>query len=150
MASLADDNRELGLLINREIWNNQRFELIPECFTEDFVADYSPRVVREGREQIEEMVRSAHARFQGFKETIRNIVTDNESIVLHFTITGKHVRDWGPIPASGRDVKHDEIVIMKVRDGKVYHQVGVIDALLALHQIGSIPDPAGYAKKSFE
>ena len=150
MGTLADENRKLGLLINEEIWNNQRFDLIPECFAEDFMADYSPRVVREGRDQIEEMVRAAHARFEGFKETIRNIVVDDENIVLHFTISGTHVGDWGPIPASGREVKHDEIVIMKVRDGKVYHQVGVIDALLALQQIGRIPDPAGYVEKSLE
>ena len=57
MVSLVDKNRALGLRINTEIWNNQRFELISECFTEDFVADYSPRVIREGRDQIEQMGR---------------------------------------------------------------------------------------------
>ena len=149
MASLAEDNRKLGVRINTEIWNRQRFELIPECFTEDFVADYSPRVVREGRHQIEQMVRAAHAAFDGFKETIRNIIADDETIVVHFTITGTHVGDWGGIPATHRDVKHDEIVIMKVRDGKVYHQIGVVDALLALQQIGLVPDPGGFVQKSF-
>ncbi len=150
MGSLAEENRELGLRINREIWNNQRFELIPECFTEDFVADYSPRVVRRGRDQIEQMVRRSHAAFRNFAETIRTIVTDDENIVIHFTITGTHVGDWGGIAATNREVKHDEIVIMKVRDGKVCHQVGVVDVLLALQQIGRIPDPGGFVEKSFE
>lgn len=150
MGSLADENRKLGIRINTEIWNNQRFDLIPECFTEDFVADYSPRVVRKGRDQIEEMVKSSHAAFEGFTETIRNVVADDENVVIHFTITGTHVGDWGPIPATHRKVRHDEIVIMKVRDGKVCHQVGVVDVLLALQQIGRLPDPAGYVERSFE
>ena len=150
MGQLAEQNRQLGIRINTEIWNNRRFELIPECFTEDFVADYSPRVVRKGRDQIEQMVRSSHAAFTGFKETLHTIVADDEHIVAHFTISGMHTGDWGGVPATNREVKHDEIVIMTVRDGKVCRQVGVVDALLGLQQIGLIPDPGGFVQKSFE
>lgn len=150
MTSLAEQNKAPGLRINAEIWNKQKFELIPECFTEDFVADYSPRVVREGRDQIEQMVKSAHSTFSGFTETVHDIIANDESIVLHFTISGVQVGAWGPVPATNKKVKYDEIIIMKVRDGKVYHQVGITDTLLALHQMGSIPAPAGLVEKSFE
>ena len=54
------------------------------------------------------------------------------------------------MPATNKKVKYDEIVIMKVRDGKVFHQVGITDTLLALQQMGRIPDPAGFVEKSFE
>ena len=150
MTNLAEKNRALGLRINTEIWNNQKFELIPECFTEDFVADYSPRVIREGRDQVEQMVQAAHSTFSGFKETVRDIITNDDSIVLRFTISGVQVGDWGPVAATNKPVKYDEIVILKVREGKVFHQVGITDTLLALHQLGRIPDPAGYVEKSFE
>lgn len=150
MASLADENKTLGLRINAEIWNEQKFELIPECFTEDFIADYSPRVIREGRDQIEQMVKSAHSTFSGFKETVHKIIADDENIVLYFTISGIQVGDWGSVRATNKRVKYDEIVIMKVRDGKVCHQIGVTDTLLALQQMGRIPDPAGFVEKSFE
>lgn len=150
MTSLAEQNKALGLRINKEIWNKQRFELIPECFTEDFVADYSPRVVREGRDQIEQMVKAAHSTFAGFTETLHQIIADDEHIVLHFTISGVQVGDWGPVPATNRQVKYDEIVIMKVRDGKVFHQVGITDTLLALQQMGRIPDAAGVAERSLK
>lgn len=148
--STVEANRKLGLRINKEIWNGQRFEKIPQYFTEDFVADYSPRVVREGRDQIEEMVRRSHLTFEGFAETIHHVVADEQFVVVHFTITGKQVRDWGPIPATNRPVKYDEIVIMEVRDGKICRQVGVADSLLALQQLGRIPDPARVVEGSFE
>ncbi len=147
--SAAERNRKLGLRINEEVWNNQRFDLIPELFTEDFVADYSPRVVRQGRDQIEQMVRSSHATFEGFKETIRHVVADEHSVVLHFTISGRQVGDWGSVAATNLPVKYDEVVIMQIRDGKVCRQVGVLDSLLALQQLGRIPDPGGYVEKSF-
>ena len=142
----AAANRALAERINREIWNGQRLELIPECFTEDFVADYSPRVVRRGHDDVAAMVRAAHASFEGFREEIHQIIADDEHAVLHFTIHGRHVGDWGPLPATGRTVAYDEIVILRMRDGRVCHQVGVSDALLALQQIGAIPDPAGYTR----
>lgn len=80
----SNANRELGLRINKEIWNEQRFENIPHYFTEDFVADYSPRVVRKGRDQIEEMVRAAHRTFEGFKEEVHHIIADDSYVVVHF------------------------------------------------------------------
>ena len=150
MENLVESNRQLGLRINQEIWNNQRFDLIPELFTEDFVADYSPRVVREGRDQIEAMVRAAHATFEGFTETVHRVVADADSVVLHFTISGKQVADWGPIAATNLPVRYDEIIIMRIRGGKVWHQVGITDSLLALQQLGRIPDPGGFVQRSFE
>ncbi|MFK7915741.1 MAG: nuclear transport factor 2 family protein [Pseudomonadales bacterium] len=86
MSDLASVNKALGLRINKEIWNNQRYDLIPECFTEDFVADYSPRVVREGREQIRQMVESAHAVFEGFTETVQRLVADEQNVASGRTV----------------------------------------------------------------
>ncbi|MEZ5553420.1 MAG: ester cyclase [Pseudomonadales bacterium] len=137
-------NKELGLAINRDIWNAKRFDLIPDYFTEDFIADYSPRVVRSGRDAVRAMVESSHSTFEDFKETVHLAIADEEYIVLHFTISGRQVGDWGPIKATGRFVSYDEIVIMQVRDEKVCHQRGVSDVLLALQQLKAIPDPAGF------
>lgn len=142
------ENRRLGLAINEEIWNGRRFDKIADYFTDDFVADYSPRVIRRGRQAIEEMVQSAHDTFEGFREDVHQAVADEHTVVLHFTITGKQVRDWGPIPASHAAVRYDEIVIMQVREGKVFRQIGVADNLLALQQLGAIPDPAGFAART--
>jgi hypothetical protein len=41
-------NRELGLKINREVWNGRQLDKIAEYFAEDFVADYSHRPVGTG------------------------------------------------------------------------------------------------------
>jgi predicted ester cyclase len=139
-------NRELGLAINRDVWNGRRFDLIPQYFSEDFVADYAPRSVRRGHEGVRAMVEAAHETFEGFRETVHNVIADGDHVVMHFTITGRQVAPWGPIPATGKSVSYDEIVVMKVRDGKVFWQRGVSDALLALQQLGAIPDPAGFTR----
>ena len=139
MTTAAAFNRELGLKINREIWNGRQFDKIPEYFAEEFVSDYSPHFVRHGRHHVQEAVERAHATFEGFREEIETIVADDERVVIHFTIKGKHTGQWGPLPGTGKEVAFDEIVIMTVRDGKVVHQAGVIDNVTGLRQVGAMP-----------
>ena len=139
MSDAAAFNRELGLKINREIWNGRQFDKIPEYFAEEFVAEHSPAFVRHGRHHVQGAVERSHAAFEGFREEIRTIVADDERVVVHFTIRSKHTGQWGPLPATGKDVAFDEIVIMTVRDGKVVHQAGVIDNLTGLKQVGAFP-----------
>jgi predicted ester cyclase len=138
-------NLDLALAVNRDVWNGRRVDLIPRYFSSDFIADYSPRGVREGHAGVQAMVEAAHSAFQDFAETVHRAVADREHVVLHFTISGVQVGPWGPIQPTGRKVAYDEIVIMKITDGKISHQWGVSDALLALQQLGAIPDPAGYS-----
>jgi predicted ester cyclase len=144
----ADQNARLGVAINALIWNERRFDLIPDFFTEDVVADHSPRAVHRGWAQLEQAVERAHRTFEGFREDVHRVIADDDHVVLHFTISGRHVEAWGPIPATNRVVEYDEIVIMSVRAGKVCHQVGVADNLLALQQLGAVADPTGFTGSS--
>ena len=90
---MSEANRKLGLAINQDIWNEKKFEKIPEYYTEDFISDYSPFIVRKGRDQIINAVNSAHDTFEDFKESVHRVIADDNHIVLHFTITGRQVKD---------------------------------------------------------
>jgi predicted ester cyclase len=84
-------------------------------------------------------VERSHQTFEGFAEEIHTVVADDQHVVVHFTIKGRHVAPWGPILPTGREVAMDEIVIMTVRDGKVVRLVGIVDNLTGLRQVGVIP-----------
>jgi steroid delta-isomerase-like uncharacterized protein len=139
MASGAAFNRELGIRINREIWNEGQLDKVAAYYAEDVVVDYAPQPVRHGLAALREAVQRAHAGFEGFREEVKTIVADDERVVVHFTIKGRHIGPWGPLAATGKVVAFDEIVIMTVRDGKVVHQAGVIDNLTGLRQVGAFP-----------
>jgi predicted ester cyclase len=141
MSEKAAFNRDLGLRINREIWNARRFDKIALYFTEDFVSGSSANPRTRGREELQAAVEEAHATFEGFREEIKSITADDERVVIHFTIKGRQVGRWGPLAPTGKEVAFDEIVIMTVRDGRVCAQTGVIDNLTGLRQVGAIPIP---------
>jgi predicted ester cyclase len=142
MSERADFNRELGLKINREIWNEGRLERIADYFAEDFVADRTPYGVIKGLTELRQSVERSHAAFSGFAEKVKTVVADDDRVVVHFTITGRHTGQWGPLAPTGREVAFDEIVIMTVRNGKVARLSGVIDNLTGLRQVGALPTPA--------
>ena len=137
----ADFNRELAQRINREIWNERRFDKLAAYFSDDFVMDYAPHFVRRGHEALRAAVERSHQTFEGFREEIKTVVADEDRVVVHFTIKGRQTGPWGPLPPTGRDVAFDEIVIMTVSQGKVVHQTGVIDNLTGLRQVGVLPTP---------
>src|SRR4029453_7921735 len=110
---------------------------------EEFVSDYSPSFVRHGREHIQPAVERSHAAFTDFCEEIKTIVADDTCVVIHFTITGTHTGQWGPLAATGKNVAFDEIVIMTVRDGKVGRQGGVVDNPTGRRQGGWIDNLTG-------
>ncbi len=142
MSSVAAFNRELGLRINREIWNEGRVEKLADYFAADFIADRSPYGVIRGLDELRASVERSRAAFEGFREEVRAVVADDDHVVVHFTIQGCHTGDWGPLAPTGRDVAFDEIVIMRVRGGKVFELSGVIDNLTGLRQVGAIPSPS--------
>jgi predicted ester cyclase len=141
MSPKAEFNRDLGLRINREIWNGGDLRKVGEYFSSDFVADRSPYGVIRGLDELAASVVRSRAAFEGFREDVKTVVADDDHVVIHFTIRGRHTGPWGPLQATGREVAFDEIVIMKVRDGQVCELSGVIDNLTGLRQVGAIPAP---------
>jgi len=139
MVTKADFNRSLGLKINREIWNEGRVDRISLYFSEDFVWDRGPQGVLKGLANLRLAVERSHRTFEGFAEEVHTVVADDDHVAIHFTIKGRHAGPWGPVPPTGKDVAMDEIVIMTVRDGKVVRQVGIVDNLTGLRQVGVLP-----------
>jgi hypothetical protein len=45
------------------------------------------------------------------------------------------------LPPSGKRVSFDEIVILRVAQGRVAWQRGIVDNLTALRQLGVLPTP---------
>ena len=142
MTTSTEFNRRLGLKINREIWNEGRVDRIPLYFSEDFVSDRGPYGVVRGLDNLRLAVERSHRTFEGFAEEVHTVVADDQHVVIHFTIKGRQVAPWGPIPPTGREVAMDEIVIMTVRDSKIVRLVGIVDNLTGLRQVGVLPPVA--------
>lgn len=140
--SEEERNKDIIRRVTEEIWNKARLDLIPEFYAEDYVSDYRPYApLRTGHEAIRGMVERAHATFSDYREELHMLVAEGDRVVARFTIHGVQTGDWGMLPPSGKTVAFDEMLVLTLRDGKIVHQSGIVDNLLALRQIGILPSP---------
>ena len=139
---MTEQNKAVVRRLFDEVWNTGRLDKIEELYAPDFVADYRPYVpLRVGHQGIREMVRGAWTAFPDYHEELKELIAEGEKVVVRLTITGTQKGQWGPLPPTGRKVSFEEILILRIVQGKVVEQRGIPDNLNALRQLGVIPAP---------
>jgi predicted ester cyclase len=125
-----------------EVWNTGKLTKIEELYSRDFVADYRPYspLIR-GHEGIRGMVTRAWATFPDYHEEMIDLIAEGEKVVVRLRVTGTQRGAWGPLPLTGKRVEFEEIVILRITNGKVVEQRGIPDNLAALRQLGVVPTP---------
>ena len=140
----AEENKALVRRLFDEVWNTGNVDKVEELYSPDFVADYRPYApLRTGLEGIKEMVRRAWTTFPDYHEELEELIAEGEKVVARFLITGTQQGQWGPIPPTGKKLRFEEIVILRLVNGKVVEQRGLVDNLNALRQLGVMPAPPG-------
>jgi predicted ester cyclase len=139
---MSEQNKQLVRDITEQIWNQRHLDQIPKFYAEDYAADYRPYApMRHGHDAIRGMVERAVAAFPDYHEELHELIADGDMVVARLTISGTQKGQWGLLPPTGKRVEFDEMVMLKVRDGKVVWQRGVVDNLRALRQLGVVPSP---------
>jgi steroid delta-isomerase-like uncharacterized protein len=139
---VSEQNKQLVRQITEQLWNQRRLEVIPKFYAEDYVVDYRPYApMRHGWEAIRGMVERAFVAFPDYHEELNELVAEGDTVVARLTISGTQTGPWGALPPSGKHVEFEEMVMLKIRDGKVAWQRGVVDNLSALRQLGVVPTP---------
>lgn len=126
-----------------EVWNGRRLDVIEELYAPDFVADYRPYApLRKGHDSVREMVERAYATMPDYHEELLDVLIDGDRAAVHLRISGTQDGAWGPVPATGRRLEFDEILLLTFdQQGRVVHQRGIVDNLAGLRQAGVMPTP---------
>jgi predicted ester cyclase len=142
MSAQSERNKMVVRELTEHIWNRRVLDRIPEFYSPAYVADYRPYApVQEGYAAIRGMVERAWAAFPDYHEELRELISEGPLVVAHLTISGTQSGPWGVLPATGKRVQFNEIVILELRDWKVVNQRGIADNLTALRQLGVLPTP---------
>ncbi len=140
MTESIERNKTIVRELTECIWNQCALDRIPEFYAPHYVADYRPYApLREGHAGIRGMVERAWQAFPDYHEELHTLVAEGSLVVAHFTVSGTQSGQWGVLPPTGKKVSFDEIVLLRLEEGKVVHQRGVADNLAALRQLGVLP-----------
>lgn len=78
--------------------------------------------------------------FPDSRISIESCISEGDTVVSHWTLTGTHQGGFQGIPPTGRPVKFTGLEFNKVTDGKLVEHRSMFDNLALLRQIGAMPE----------
>ena len=124
-------------------WNAGDLASVEETHAVDCVHnDPSNPVPMRGQADITERLAAVREAFGDFKITVNDLIAGGDKVVVHFSLSGTHRAPFAGIPATGRAVKVDGIIIHRLRGGRIVEDFAVRDTLGLMIQLGVIPPPA--------
>lgn len=135
--SIIEQNKELILKMNQEVWNKGNLEIIEELYSADFVHHFLPDSSEfRGIDTLRERIRRHRIAFPDWKEKIIHIVAEQNFVVIHFESTGTNLGSWFGRPPTGNKVHINEFAILRVQNGKIAEQWLMPDIYNLREQLG--------------
>jgi len=125
-----------------EFWCRGNEDAVDELVSEDVVDHQRPDGWPEGREGIKMLVRVWREGFPDMRETIEDLIAEDDRVVGRFTIDATHTGTFLGIPPTGRRIRIGGIDIVRVRDGQIAEFWYAEDALGLYQQLGVDPPDA--------
>ncbi len=125
-------------------WNAGDLASVEETHAADCVhRDPSNPVPMRGQVDIKARLAAVREAFGDFNLVVNDLIAAGDKVVVQFMVSGTHRAPFAGIPATGRAVKVDGIVIHRLRDGRIVEDFAVRDTLGLMIQLGVIPPPGG-------
>ena len=132
-------NQALARRFYDEFWTRGNADAADELIAEDLVHEQFPEGWPPGREGFKRLVHTWRAAFPDMRETISQVLTDGDWVVVRFTLEGTHQGDFYGVPATNRKVKAKGVDLLRFRDGMVAEWIYHEDALSVFTQLGALP-----------
>ncbi|PCJ70618.1 MAG: hypothetical protein COA62_08600 [Rhodobiaceae bacterium] len=89
----------------------------------------------EGQQGASNFIRSLEQSLQGLTLEIVDAFGQGDKVVVHFTASGKHTGDLFGMPATGRDVRINNVNIYRLEDGRIAETWQLADGWGLLRQV---------------
>jgi len=133
-------NKELVRRMNYEIWNQGNLDMMDELFSDDIALHFLPDGSEtRGLAAVREHFREHREAFPNWTEEIKLIIAEGEYVAIHFASSGTNAGSFVGNPPTGKQIRINEVSILRIVDGKITEQ-WLLPDLLSLHeQLGRIP-----------
>ena len=134
------DNKTIVRRLYEHVWNKRRVEVVDELISpshalNDPVASNS----QIGPELYKQRVAEFTTIFPDLRFTIEDMITEEEKVVVCWTISGIHQGTFMNIPATGKKVSVEGITIHHISNGKILDSYARWDVLGLIRQLNDDP-----------
>lgn len=135
--SVAPAHKLLFGRLYHSVWNERRLEYIEQVIA-DTHALGDPTVLGRGvgpaayRRQVERFLKG----LPDLKFTVDDTITENDKLVVYWTITGTHKGEFLGVRPTNRKIAFTGITINQIANGKILESTVIWDGLGLLKQLG--------------
>ena len=137
---MSEQNKAVVRRIVEEHWNRKNPSLVGELFSTNRSL-HTPDGVLQGLEGASLLYEAYATAFPDFRLGVDDTLADGNHVVVRYTFTGTQNGPLAAVPASGRPVSVQGIVIFRLDGAKVDDARFVWDKFALLQQIGALPLP---------
>jgi steroid delta-isomerase-like uncharacterized protein len=123
-----------------QVLNEQRHDLAEE-FLADNVEFHGPSGSFIGLSEVTEWFAMLAAAFPDWQATIVDVVAEGDKVVVRLNNKGTHQGEMEGIPATGKTVNLESIVMYHLTNGKIDDGRNAMDLLSFMQQLGVVPAP---------
>ena len=117
--SQVEQNKNVVRRFVEEVWNQRQVNLCDELVDTAIVGHYAGREIRGGLPRTKEIANYWCSALSGFTFHIEDIFGEGDRVVAHIPFEGTHVKNLLGIDSTGRKVKVDEMLICRLKGGKI-------------------------------
>lgn len=113
------------------------FDVLDEVWSPDIVVHFGATDL--DGEAARALMRSAIAAFPDLRHEVEDLFAAEDKVVLRGRVIGTHQGEFEGIAATGKTVETGQIVIYRLKEGRVVEYWEQADFLSMMQQLGAIP-----------
>ena len=121
-----------------EVINSQRLDVIDELVHPDYVY-CTPGQELHGRQALKSLFSAYHTAFPDLTLHIDELISQDDRVVLMFTLTGTHRAEFMDIAATGKTVCITGVLRSRFDAGQIIEEWELLDQLSMLQQLDIVP-----------
>lgn len=122
-----------------DAWNRGDLDALARLMADDCRLAVSGQTIPCGPAGMTEIAAHWRQAFPDYHFVLEDLIGEEDRVAARMPFAGTQTGPVLDIPATGRSVRVDEIVIFRIRDGKIVEMWAAYDELGMRRQLGVIP-----------
>ncbi|QJB36662.1 ester cyclase [Chitinophaga oryzae] len=135
MATITE-NKEICQRFFSELHDKGNFNIIEELVDPNVISHDPFPGQPSGSEGVRSTMTIFRNAFPDLKLIHNDMIAEGDKVMIKFTATGTHKGEFMNIPPTGNKIAYEEVVILRLKDGKIVEHWAVADAMTLLQQLG--------------
>jgi steroid delta-isomerase-like uncharacterized protein len=121
-----------------ELHNHANFSVIDKWVDPNVVSHDPFPGQKPGPEGVRETMQIFLRAFPDKKITINDMIAEGEKVMVKLTVTGTHSGEFMGMPPTGSRTRYEEVLVFRLRQGKITEHWAVADTLSLMQQVGAV------------